>query len=42
MPGFLFGLDRFRLYVKREFRFVLATFAATGIGYLGTAAAPIS
>ncbi len=41
MPEFWLGLDRFLLYVKREFRFILATFAASGIGYLGSAAAPI-
>ena len=41
MLEFRLGLDRFFLYVKREFRFVLATFAASGIGYLGSAAAPI-
>jgi MFS family permease len=27
--------------VRREYRFVLATFAASGIGYLGSAAAPV-
>ena len=41
MPEFWLGLDRFLLYVKREFRFILATSAASGIGYLGSAAAPI-
>jgi predicted MFS family arabinose efflux permease len=28
--------------VRREYRFVLATFAASGIGYLGSAAAPVT
>ena len=28
-------------YVAREWRFTLATFAASGIGYLGSAAAPV-
>jgi MFS family permease len=41
MPVFLLGLDRFLLFVRREYQFVLATFAASGIGYLGSAAAPV-
>ncbi len=41
MPEFRLGLDRFLLRVRREYRFVLATFAASGIGYLGSAAAPV-
>jgi MFS family permease len=40
MPEFRLGLDRFLLFVRREYQFVLATFAASGIGYLGSAAAP--
>jgi MFS family permease len=40
MPEFRAGLDTFILYVQREYRFVLATFAASGLGYLGSAAAP--
>ena len=40
MPELLLGLDRFLLFVRREYQFVLATFAASGIGYLGSAAAP--
>jgi MFS family permease len=40
MPEFLSGLDRFCRFVRREYQFVLATFAASGIGYLGSAAAP--
>ncbi len=41
MPEFRLGLEPLLLHVRREFRFVLATFAASGIGYLGSAAAPI-
>ena len=41
MPEFRLGLDTFLLVVRREYRFVLATFAASGIGYLGSAAAPV-
>jgi hypothetical protein len=40
LPEFLSGLDRFLLFVRREYQFVLATFAASAIGYLGSAAAP--
>jgi MFS family permease len=40
MPEIRAGLDTFILYVQREYRFVLATFAASGLGYLGSAAAP--
>ena len=40
MPEFRLGLDRFLFFVRREYQFVLATFAASGIGYLGSAAAP--
>ena len=32
---------KFLLNVRREYRFILATFAASGIGYLGSAAAPV-
>jgi MFS family permease len=41
MPKFSVGLDAFLIGVRREYRFVLATFAASGIGYLGSAAAPV-
>ena len=41
MPKLRLGLDAFLLGVRREYRFVLATFAASGIGYLGSAAAPV-
>jgi len=41
MPKFRVGLDTFLIGVRREYRFVLATFAASGIGYLGSAAAPV-
>jgi hypothetical protein len=41
MPKFRVGLDAFLIGVRREYRFVLATFAASGIGYLGSAAAPV-
>jgi MFS family permease len=41
MSEFLLGLDQFLLFVRREYRFVLSTFAASGIGYLGSAAAPV-
>jgi len=41
MPKLRSGLDAFLLGVRREYRFVLATFAASGIGYLGSAAAPV-
>jgi len=40
VPEFHLGLSRFLLFVRREYQFVLATFAASGIGYLGSAAAP--
>jgi MFS family permease len=36
--------DRFRSlagHVQREWRFILATFSASGVGYLGSAAAPV-
>ena len=35
------GLEPFFLGVRREYRFVLAAFAASGIGYLGSMAAPV-
>jgi MFS family permease len=41
MPEFRLGLEVFLLGVRREYRFVLAAFAASGIGYLGSAAAPV-
>jgi MFS family permease len=41
MPEFRVGLVAFIHGVRREYRFVLATFAASGIGYLGSAAAPV-
>jgi len=41
MPEFRVGLDTFIHHARREYRFVLATFAASGIGYLGSAAAPV-
>jgi len=41
MPEIRLGLDAFLLGVQREYRFILATFAASGIGYLGSAAAPV-
>lgn len=41
MPEVWLGLDAFLLHVRREYRFVLSTFAASGIGYLGSAAAPV-
>jgi MFS family permease len=41
MPGIRLDLDAFLLQVRREYRFILATFAASGIGYLGSAAAPV-
>jgi MFS family permease len=34
-------LEPFLLGVRREYRFVLSAFAASGIGYLGSAAAPV-
>jgi MFS family permease len=34
------SVEAFRVELKREWRFVLATFAASGTGYLGSAAAP--
>ncbi len=40
MPELRLGLDPFLRGVRREYQFVLATFAASGIGYLGSAAAP--
>ena len=40
MPTLRENLSAFRRDVEREWRFVLATFAATGIGYLGSSAAP--
>jgi len=33
-------VSAFRTWVDQEWRFILATFAASGIGYLGSAAAP--
>jgi MFS family permease len=41
MPEIRLGLDLFLVGVRREYRFILATFAASGIGYLGSAAAPV-
>jgi len=41
MPEFRLSLDAFLLHVRRECRFVLATCAASGIGYLGSVAAPV-
>jgi MFS family permease len=41
MPNIRVGLKTFLLLVRREYRFVFATFAASGIGYLGSAAAPV-
>jgi hypothetical protein len=41
MPEGRLGLDSFLLGVRREYRFFLTTFAASGIGYLGSAAAPV-
>jgi predicted MFS family arabinose efflux permease len=41
MPEIRLGLFEFLHLVRREFRFVLSTFAASGIGYLGSAAAPV-
>jgi predicted MFS family arabinose efflux permease len=40
MPTQRQKLKAFRLAVEREWRFVLGTFAASGIGYLGSAGAP--
>ena len=40
MPKLRERLDAFRLAVDREWRFVLGVFAASGIGYMGSAAAP--
>lgn len=34
------SLESFRIELKREWRFIIATFAASGTGYLGSAAAP--
>jgi len=39
MPEFHLGLSRLFLFVRREYQFVLATFAASAIGYLGSAPA---
>ncbi len=41
MPKFRVGLDALLIGLRREYRFVLASFAASGIGYLGSAAAPV-
>jgi len=41
MPEIQPGLKRFLLAVRREYRFILASFAASGIGYIGSAAAPV-
>ena len=41
MPEIRLGPDRFLLNVRREYRFILGTFAASGIGYVGSAAAPV-
>lgn len=41
MPEIRLGLEEFLLGVRREFRFVLSVFAASGIGYLGSSAAPV-
>ena len=41
MPKFRLGLGVLVDGVQREYRFVLASFAASGIGYLGSAAAPV-
>ncbi|MBW2540853.1 MAG: MFS transporter [Deltaproteobacteria bacterium] len=41
MPRFRVDLGALLGGVQREYRFVLATFAASGIGYLGSAAAPV-
>ncbi|HEY5658843.1 MAG TPA: MFS transporter [Myxococcota bacterium] len=40
MPTLRESLRGFRFAVERDWQFVLATFAASGIGYLGSAAAP--
>ena len=40
MPNLRQRLDVFRLAVNREGRFIFGTFAASGIGYLGSAGAP--
>ena len=40
MPKLRERLDATRLAVDREWRFVLGVFAASGIGYMGSAAAP--
>lgn len=41
MPALRAGLATFVQHVRREYRFVVAAFAASGIGYLGSAAAPV-
>jgi len=40
MPTVREKLTEFRAWVHQEWRFILATFAASGIGYLGSTAAP--
>jgi predicted MFS family arabinose efflux permease len=41
MPTLREKLNVSKREVQREWRFVLATFAATGLGYMGTSAAPV-
>ena len=41
MPSLQERLAGFLGYLEREWKFVLATFAASGTGYLGSAAAPV-
>jgi MFS family permease len=41
MPILREKLDAFLRDVQREWRFVIATFAASGVGYLGSSAAPV-
>ncbi|MBW2543475.1 MAG: MFS transporter [Deltaproteobacteria bacterium] len=41
MPNLREDLDAFIRNAQREWRFVLATFAASGVGYLGSSAAPV-
>ena len=36
-----FDLDALMLKVRQEWQFVMATFAASGVGYLGSAGAPV-
>jgi MFS family permease len=40
MPTLRERIDAFRLAIEREGRFIFGTFAASGIGYLGSAGAP--